>query len=175
MTARAASALAGCLIVIATGLAGCGSAAEPAGRDAPTTSAFPPPPVDPASAEGVAVEALRRIYTWRPAEEAPGAAMQRARPLLGPHLLDVLNRSSAELPKPDARWAEWAAARATVDAVAFASGEQAPDGTPDRTQCKVGIEQTVGYPDGHTETLPSAAIVATVVRTAQGWRLDDFS
>ena len=102
--------------------------------------------------------------------------MQRAKPLLGPHLSAVLDAGTGAvgLPKTDARWAEWAAAQARVDAVAFASAEQAPDETADRRQLKIGVAQTVIYPSGRSETLPSAVIVATVVRTVQGWRLDDF-
>jgi hypothetical protein len=76
-------------------------------------------------------------------------------------------------PVPDLRWSEWATAGATVDAFVFASGEVPVDTSPDRVQRKMGIEQTVIYP-GRSETLPSTSVIATLVKTADGWRLDDF-
>ncbi|QLY34719.1 hypothetical protein H0264_27950 [Nocardia huaxiensis] len=135
------------------------------------------PAPDPATADGVAVSALREIYTWYPATESQDAALRRARKWLGPTLIRTLDTppSGAETPKASLQWADWGKAGAHVEAFAFASGEQAPQGAdPDRQQYKIGIEQTVVYPDGRRTPLPPATVVATVVRTPGGWLLDEF-
>lgn len=108
-----------------------------------------------------------------------------------------------ETPKPTLQWSDWAAKKAIIEAFAFASGEQAPVEEPSasavapstgaavspgatagpetdagqvlrRTLCKIGIEQTVVYPDGRREELPPTTVIATVVLTPGGWLLDDF-
>lgn len=64
---------------------------------------------------------------------------------------------------------------ARVEAFTFASGEKAPTLTdPNVQQFKIGVEQTVVYPNGRKEPLPPATVIATVVRTPDGWRLDAF-
>ncbi|WP_188827535.1 hypothetical protein [Nocardia camponoti] len=132
--------------------------------------------VDTTTPDGVAVAALREIYTWRPVTEQPGDSLARARNLLGPSMIRTLDAPAAsEAPKPTLQWAEWAKAKARVDAFAFASGERPPTSTDSAiSQYKIGIEQTVVYPNGRTEALPPNTVIATVVRTPQGWRLDAF-
>ncbi|MFG1794929.1 hypothetical protein [Nocardia sp. NPDC049149] len=135
------------------------------------------PAPDPVTPDGVAVAALKEIYTWQPASEAQGASLGRARKWLGPSLVRVLDGppTGLETPKATLQWADWAAAQAHVDAFTFASGEKAPAGAdPNTQQFKVGIEQTVVYPNGRKESLPPATVIATVVRTPDGWRLDAF-
>ncbi|WP_233608514.1 hypothetical protein [Nocardia stercoris] len=134
------------------------------------------PQPDPASPDGVAVAALREIYTWHPADEMPGASLERARKWLGPNLIRILDTPASDAgPKPSLQWGDWARARAQVEAFTFASGEKAPPGAdPDHQQYKIGIEQTAVYPDGHRDQLAPATVIATVVRTADGWRLDEF-
>ncbi len=158
--------------------AACGSGSdETAGTPTSTVrqlEAVPAP--DPTTPDGVAVAAVKEIYTWHPATEDQSASLARARKFLGPSLIRTLDAPpGAETPRPTLRWAEWGKAGATVEAFTFASGEKAPNaGDPDRQQYKIGIEQTVVYPDGRRETLPSATVIATVVRTPDGWRLDGF-
>ncbi|BDT87982.1 hypothetical protein GV791_15400 [Nocardia cyriacigeorgica] len=181
------SAQAKLVVVLVAGIAMLSAAC---GRDAddeagpgsgPATSttrqleAVPAP--DPVTPEGVAVAALREIYTWKPVSEDQGASLVRARKWLGPSLIRVIEGTTAagETPKPTLRWAEWAGAGARIDAFTFASGEKAPTGAdPNVQQFKIGIEQTVVYPDGREEPLPPATVIATVVRTPDGWRLDGY-
>jgi len=53
-------------------------------------------------------------------------------------------------------------------------GETGVGADPNVQQYKIGIEQTVVYPNGRKESLPSTTVIATVVRTPEGWRLDAF-
>ncbi|MBF6360109.1 hypothetical protein IU447_08255 [Nocardia farcinica] len=169
------------VLSVAVTLAACGRGDEDADSGVPqrvtsTTRLLEQAPApDPVTPEGVAVVALREIYTWTPASEAPGESLRRARKWLGPSLIRTLDSSPTETAKPSLQWADWARAGARVDAFTFASGERAPGATGgDVQQFKIGIEQTVAYPDGRTEALPPATVIATVVRTAVGWRLDAF-
>ncbi|MFI9404580.1 hypothetical protein [Nocardia sp. NPDC052316] len=135
------------------------------------------PAPDPVTPDGVAVAALQEIYTWQPATEAQGTSLTRARKWLGPSLVRMLDGSPTglETPRTTLQWADWAAAKARVGAFTFASGEKPPSGgDPNMQQFKIGIEQTVVYPNGRKETLPPATVIATVVRTPEGWRLDAF-
>lgn len=178
------SADAGLMVALVSGIAllgACGAVDDTTGSEAgPGTStvrrleAVPAP--DPATPDGVAVAALREIFTWRPVTEDQGASLGRARKWLGPSLLRVLDGyTRAETPRTTLRWGEWAAAGARVDAFTFASGERPPTAAdPNVAQFKIGIEQTVVYPDGRAEALPPATVIATVVRTPGGWRLDGF-
>lgn len=172
------------VVVLMAGIAVAGCGGSGGGADVPgagpatsTTrqlEAVPAP--DPVTPDGVAVAALREIYTWNPAEEEPGDSLQRARKYLGPSLIRTADATPASgAPKPTLRWGEWAAAGARVEAFTFASGERPPASSdPDVQQFKIGIEQTVAYPGGREEQLPPATVIATVVRTADGWRLDGF-
>ncbi|WP_024805534.1 hypothetical protein [Nocardia sp. BMG51109] len=135
------------------------------------------PAPDPTTPDGVAVAAVKEIYTWYPVTEAQGGSLARARKWLGPSLIRTLDTpaGAAETPKPTLRWADWGKAGARVEAFTFASGEKAPSaGDPDHEQYKIGIEQTAVYPDGRREPLAPATVIATVVRTPDGWRLDGF-
>ncbi|MEU4340707.1 hypothetical protein AB0H00_05445 [Nocardia sp. NPDC023852] len=135
------------------------------------------PAPDPVTPDGVAVAALREIYSWEPATENHGTSLSRARKFLGPSLIRMLDASPTgmETPKATLQWSDWAKAGARVDAFTFASGETAPNTTdPNVQQFKIGIEQTVVYPNGRKEPLPPATVIATVVRTPDGWRLDAF-
>ncbi|WP_245717343.1 hypothetical protein [Nocardia jejuensis] len=134
------------------------------------------PAPDPTTPDGVAVTALREIYTWYPATESQSAALARARKWLGPSLIRTLDTppTSVETPKPSLQWSDWGKAGARVEAFAFASGEKAPGSDQTRQQYKIGIEQTVVYPDGRRQTLPSGTVVATVVRSNGAWLLDEF-
>ncbi|ONM50294.1 hypothetical protein [Nocardia donostiensis] len=169
------------MLGIAMLVAGCGGAQPSETTAAQATSTtrrlevVPAP--DPATPEGVAVAALREIYTWYPVSEDQGASLSRARDWLGPSLLRVVDgpTAAADRPRTTLRWGEWASAGARVEAFAFASGERPPPGPdPNITQFKIGIEQTVVYPDGREEALAPATVIATVVRTPGGWRLDGF-
>jgi hypothetical protein len=161
-------------------VAACGGGSNQAGEGAPTSTVRPleaAPAPDPSTPDGAAVAALTAIYTWYPATESPGTSLSRARKYLGPSLIRVLDSPSSgvQAPNPTLQWAGWAQAGARVDAFAFASGESAPpNADPDLRQYKIGIEQTVTYPDGHHETLTPTTVIATVVRTPDGWRLDGF-
>ncbi|WP_245545884.1 hypothetical protein [Nocardia higoensis] len=171
------------MLVVSTAVfaAACGSGGESSESGSagtiPTTTRLleQAPAPDPVTPEGVAVTALREIYTWQPAEEAHGEALRRARKWLGPSLTRMLDSSPGETPNPSLRWAEWAQAGARVEAFTFASGERPPgENSGAVQQFKIGIEQTVVYPDGRTEALPPTTVIATVVDTAEGWRLDAF-
>lgn len=135
------------------------------------------PAPDPVTPDGVAVAALREIYSWQPATESQGTSLGRARKFLGPSLIRMLDAAptAVETPKSTLQWADWAREGARVEAFTFASGEKAPTlSDPNVQQFKIGIEQTVVYPDGRKEPLPPATVIATVVRTPDGWRLDAF-
>lgn len=171
------------VLVVGTAMfaAACGSSGESSDSGAagtiPTTTRLleQAPAPDPVTAEGVAVTALREIYTWQPAAEEHGEALRRARQWLGPGLTRMLDSSPGESPNPSLRWAEWAKAGARVEAFTFASGDRPPgEAGGEVQQFKIGIEQTVVYPDGRTEALPATTVIATVVNTAEGWRLDAF-
>lgn len=157
----------------------CASESEHAGSGTITSTprqleAAPAP--DPGTPDGVAVAALREIFTWYPATESQGASLARARKWLGPSLLHTLDApADGQTPNPTLRWADWGRAGVRVEAFAFASGEQAPGADdPDHRQFKIGIEQTAVHPDGTRDTLPPATVIATVVHTPDGWRLDGF-
>lgn len=171
--------------VIAMLTAACGSGSDggsgPVTLQPPTSTTrllLSAPAPDPASGEGVAVAALREIYTWYPATEVQGApALARARKWLGPTLIRTLDAppAGAATPKATLQWADWSKSGAHVEAFAFVSGEKAPPGAdPDRQRYKIGIEQTVVYPDGRREPLSPSTVVATVVRVPGGWALDEF-
>lgn len=175
------------VVSVATLTSACGSdsgSSDGAGHGGPqsptpTTRLLEVAPApEPTSGEGVAVTALREIYTWYPATEVQGApALQRARKWLGPTLIRTLDTppAGAETPRATLQWADWSKSGAHVEAFAFASGEKAPPGAdPNRQQYKIGIEQTVVYPDGRREPLPPSTVVATVVRVPSGWMLDEF-
>ncbi|WP_228001584.1 hypothetical protein [Nocardia australiensis] len=135
------------------------------------------PAPDPVTPDGVAVAALKEIYTWQPVTESPGASLTRARKWLGPSMIRMLDTSPSglETPKPSLQWADWAKANAHVEAFTFASGDRPPAGAdPNIQQFKIGVEQTVVYPNGRKEPLPPATVIATVVNTSDGWRLDAF-
>jgi|GEM_PF-4492635 len=181
VTGRYASLVVMLVVGVAVSAAACGSGG--AGSDAvqPPTStvrqleAVPAP--DPSTPDGVAVAALKEIYTWYPATEAQGASLSRAQKWLGPSLIRTLNAPTGteQVPNPSLQWAEWGKAGVKVEAFAFASGEQAPaSGDPDHQQYKIGIEQTAVYPGGRRDALPPTTVIATAVRTAGGWRLDGF-
>lgn len=168
------------LVAVLTSVAACGGDSDSARPD-PVTSTTRPlaaaAATDPTTPDGVAVVALREIYTWNPLTEAPGDSLLRARKWLGPSMLRMLDNPAddADAPKPSLQWADWARAKAHVRAFTFASGDTAP-ASPDPAvaQYKIGIEQTVVHPDGRTEELPPSTVIATVVQTPQGWRLDAF-
>src|SRR5690606_333408 len=77
--------------------AACGSGGESSESGSagaiPTTTRLleQAPAPDPVTAEGVAVTALREIFTWRPADEEHGESMRRARKYLGPSLIRTLD------------------------------------------------------------------------------------
>lgn len=191
-----------CALAVSAALAtaSCGSESSNA------VSTPPPPPAttglrnvpSPAitTPEGVAVAALREIFTWYPAQEKPSDSFRRARQWLGPSLTRLANgagpasatTSAVALPPPSSaaaapsvetapppslRWNEWATAGAVVEAFAFASGEVPADTDPARVLRKIGIEQTVVYRD-RREPLPSIAVIATLIKTDAGWRLDQY-
>ncbi|WP_319943380.1 hypothetical protein [Nocardia aurantia] len=162
------------LSAAACGSGESGSPAEPPASTTRQLAAVPAP--DPSTPDGVAVAALQQVYTWNPATEAPGASLARARKWLGPSLIRTLDTppTGVDTPKPSLQWADWGREGAHVEAFTFASGEKAPVGDPDHQQYKIGIEQTVVHPDGRREPLPPATVIATVVRTTDGWRLDGF-
>ncbi|MFB7875069.1 MULTISPECIES: hypothetical protein [unclassified Nocardia] len=168
------------LVAVLTTVAACGGDSGSARPDqvTPTTRLLEAgAATDPTTADGVAVVALREIYTWYPTTEQPGSSVQRARKWLGPSMIRMLDSSTgvADTPKPSLQWAEWAKAKAHVEAFTFASGEKPPaSADPAVAQYKIGVEQTVVYPDGRTEALPPSTVIATVVQTPQGWRLDAF-
>ncbi|MCU1642380.1 MAG: hypothetical protein JWN03_2655 [Nocardia sp.] len=167
------------MLVSACGSGG-GSGSGPSQLQPPTSTTRllqSAPTPDPTTPDGVAVAALREIYTWYPATESQSAALARARKWLGPTLIRTLDTppTSAETPKATLQWADWGKAGAHVEAFVFASGETAPPGAdPNRQQYKIGIEQTVVSPDGRREPLPAGTVVATVVRTNGSWLLDEF-
>ncbi|MBJ8342957.1 hypothetical protein JGU71_29130 [Antrihabitans sp. YC3-6] len=151
-------------------LMGCGTD----DRSPPSTE---PSVVDTNSADTVAVEALARIFSWRPADEPQGGSLARARDLLGPTLLTVVdaNAAASTPPRTSLQWAHWREAGARIDAFPFASAEPSGDTDPTRIQHrKIGIEQSVVYPDGDTELLLPTAVIATLIHTADGWRLDTY-
>ncbi|WP_025350761.1 hypothetical protein [Nocardia nova] len=153
---------------------GDGSGTTPVPSTPRQLEAAPAP--DPGTPDGVAVAALREIFTWYPASESQGASLARARKWLGPSLLHTLDTpADGATPNPSLQWGEWGRAGVRVEAFAFASGESAPTTTdPDHRQFKIGIEQTAVHPDGARDTLPPSTVIATVVHTPDGWRLDGF-
>lgn len=171
------------VVSVATLSAACGSDSDgpdsgASDRATSTTRLLEAAPApDPVTPDGVAVAALKEIYTWQPAAEPQGSSLARARKWLGPSLIRVLDTpaASTETPRQSLQWSDWAKAKATVQAFTFASGERPPAGAdPNTEQYKIGIEQTVVYPDGRKEELPPSTVIATAVRTAEGWRLDAF-
>ncbi len=173
------------MLVVSVAMLGAGCA----GSDRESGSGAPRPPTsttrllegvlapDPVTPDGVAVAALKEIYSWQPASETQGASLSRARKWLGPSLIRMLDSTPTgiDTPKATLQWADWAKAQAHIDAFAFASGERPPAGAdPNVQQFKIGIEQTVVYPNGRKESLPPTTVIATVVRTSEGWRLDAF-
>jgi len=163
--------------------AGCTSGGDEATDSAPGPATSTPrkletaPAPDPSTPEGVAVVALQEIFTWYPSIEDQGASLGRARKWLGPSLLRLLDSAAAdgERPRTTLRWGDWAKAGARIDAFTFASGERAPAGSdPNVAQFKIGVEQTVAYPDGRKEPLAPTTVIATAVNGSGGWRLDGF-
>ncbi|MGW5382817.1 hypothetical protein [Nocardia sp. NPDC003963] len=165
-----------------TVLSGCGGSGEDVGSSGAAATSTPRrleavPAPDPVTPDGVAVAALREIYQWEPATEKSGDSLERARKWLGPSLVRVLDASTATTGAPavSLQWGDWAAAGARVEAFTFASGDRPPAGPdPAVAQFKIGIEQTVVYPGGREEPLAPSTVIATVVRTPQGWRLDGY-
>lgn len=171
------------VVSVVMSVAGCAGSDRESGSGAPqspmsTTRLLEGVPApDPVTPDGVAVAALKEIYSWQPATEAQGASLSRARKWLGPSLIRMLDSTPTgiETPKATLQWADWAKAQAHIEAFTFASGERPPaSADPNVQQFKIGIEQTVVYPNGRKESLPPATVIATVVRTSEGWRLDAF-
>ncbi|WP_084759875.1 hypothetical protein [Nocardia mangyaensis] len=168
------------LVAVLTSVAACGGGSDSARPDQVTSTTRlleAAVATDPTTPDGVAVVALREIYSWNPVTEEPGDSLQRARTWLGPSMIRMLDGSADEsdTPKPSLQWADWAKAKAHVTAFTFASGDTAPPSPdPAVAQYKIGIEQTVVYPSGRTEPLPPSTVIATVVQTTRGWRLDAF-
>ncbi|MGW6730957.1 hypothetical protein ACWF9G_34105 [Nocardia sp. NPDC055029] len=169
------------LVAALTSVAACGGDSDTARPDGATSTTrlleAAATTVDPTTPDGVAVVALREVYTWNPVTEQQGDSLQRARKWLGPSMIRMLDSSAGttDTPKPTLQWADWGKAKAHIEAFTFASGEQAPPSAdPTVAQYKIGIEQTVVYPNGRTEALPPSTVIATVVQTPQGWRLDAF-
>lgn len=177
------------LLPVAAVLAACSLGSTGSQSASPTDTSTPAfhvsaPPPDAGTAEGVAVLALTQIFSWRPATEQSGDSLLRAARWLGPPLNTVAAAPATGVPtpKPSLQWSDWAAKGAIINAFAFASGEQAPappatsavNGELRRELVKIGIEQTVVYPDGHREQLPPTTVIATMGLTANGWLLDEY-
>ncbi|WP_327099981.1 hypothetical protein OIE68_15075 [Nocardia vinacea] len=168
------------VVSVVISVAGCGRESGSGAPQPPTSTTrllegVPAP--DPVTPDGVAVAALKEIYSWQPVTEAQGASLSRARKWLGPSLIRMLDSTptAIETPKATLQWADWAKAQAHIEAFTFASGERPPaSADPNVQQFKIGIEQTVVYPNGRKESLPPATVIATVVRISDGWRLDAF-
>ncbi|NMN99308.1 hypothetical protein [Antrihabitans stalactiti] len=170
-----------------TGLALVGCATDHTAPGPSSPAVADPSPLldeseDPGDGEAVAAEAMRRIFTWRPALDTnPESALPRARDLLGPTLLAVLDRAAAAQatlvpPRRGLQWGQWTQERAWVDAQAWVSREREAPTDPDLDHLnrKVGIAQTVTWPNGRSEILPSTTVLAQLIHTAAGWRLDSY-
>ncbi|WP_157129144.1 hypothetical protein [Nocardia amamiensis] len=161
-----------------TVLVGCGETQQTAWPPQSTARAWPGPitsagPVAGQSAEVVAAAAMRELYTLRPAEEAPGDALKRVRPWLS----ESMNARLAALPPaPGAslRWGDWSTGRARVDAETFVSAERPPRELPGHADRKVGVAQTVSWPDGHRDAVAPFTVTVTLVEVDGGWRVEDY-
>ena len=170
-----------CCIAVATvsaSLSGCGDTRQTTRPPQPTARAWPSPitgtgPVAGQTPEDVAAAAMRELYTLRPAEEAPGDALRRIRPWLS----ESTNARIAALPPaPGAslRWADWSTAGAHVDAQTLISAERPPREMPAHADRKVGVTQTVSWPDGHHEALAPFTVTVTLVDVGGGWRIENY-
>lgn len=166
------------IAIIAVALPGCGKTEQTTRPPQPTARSWPSPitapgPVAGQSAEDVAAAAMRELYTLQPTEEAPGDALRRVRPWLS----EAMNARLAVLPPaPGAslRWADWSTGRARVDAQTFVSAERPPREVPGRADRKVGVTQTVSWPDGRREVLAPFTVAVTLVDVDGGWRVEDY-
>lgn len=170
-----------CCIAFATAvvaLSGCGEHGQATRPPQPTSRAWPSPitaagPVAGQSPEEVAAAGMRELYTLRPAQEAPSDALERLRPWLS----ESMNARIAALPQApgaSSRWADWSSARVRVDARTLVSAERPPQESPGHADRKVGVTQTVIWPDGHHENLAPFAVTVALVATDGGWRIDDY-
>lgn len=171
-------------VVLAAGVGGCGH--ENASQGASSTTPPPwttPTPITAAgpaagdSPEAVAAAAMRELYTLRPASEAAGDALNRIRAWLSPALLARLGLPAAPVASHESappQWDSWKAAGARVDAKTLVSAERPPSEAPGHASRKVGVTQTVTWPDGHSEALAPTTVLVDLVEASPGWRVDDY-
>ncbi|MET8427827.1 hypothetical protein [Nocardia sp. NPDC004860] len=175
------------LVLLAVALAavgGCGH--ENASQTASSTTPPPwtaPTPITAAgpaagdSPEAVAAAAMRELYTLRPASEAAGDALNRIRLWLSPALLDRLGPPAAPVASHESappQWAGWKAAGARVDAKTLVSAERPPGEALGHASRKVGVTQTVTWPDGHSEALAPFTVIVDLIDASPGWRVDEY-
>ena len=156
---------------------------ESASATATTTPWTSPTPITAAgpaagdSAQTVAASAMRELYTLRPAIERAGDELNRIRAWLTPALLARLGPAAAPVASHQAggpEWGRWQAARARVDAQTLVSAERPAHEEPGRASRKVGVTQTVVWPDGHSEARAPFTVVVDLAETPAGWRVDDY-
>lgn len=160
-------------------LLGACSDSEHSGATAPSMHApgWPAPitGTGPAATDGpdeVAAAGVREINTLRPAEEAADDAIRRARPWLSDAFTARLGPTTEAKPHGSLEWSSWAQDRARVDAQILVSGERPPTEAAGRADRKVGVTQTVTWPDGRQQTLPAFTVTVALAATSSGWRID---
>ncbi|MFD4356806.1 hypothetical protein ACFWPX_29940 [Nocardia sp. NPDC058518] len=147
---------------------GAAPSARPPGWPAPITSAGPAAGDDP---DAVAGAGVREINTLRPAQEAADDPIRRARPWLSEAFTARLG-PAAPAAKGSLEWADWANDRAQIDAQVLVSGERPPHEAEGHADRKVGVTQTVTWPDGRQQTLPTFTVTVALTATSSGWRID---
>ncbi|WP_459963945.1 hypothetical protein [Nocardia sp. IFM 10818] len=169
-------------MIVAAGLLAVGCANDRS-TDSPPSSTTPHPSTAPTpitapgpkagdSAEAVAAAAMKELYTLRPATESPGDSLTRIRGWLSLAMLARIGSLTA--PAASLEWAGWAGSGAQVDAKAFVSAERPPSEEPGLASRKVGVSQTVSWPDGHSESRAPFTVVVDLIDTPAGWRVDDY-
>lgn len=147
-------------IAIAMLLASCGSDPD---RPLPIpNSASTPNPTS--NAETVITTALTRLFTWFPAQEPDTtAAFDRARPLLGPPLIDA-DGPGAPLTR-SIEWGQWAAQGVSVVATAQIVSDEHPPDTPTSVARVVKVTQRPTVVNGGSQ--PPKVLTAWAIATSR--------
>ncbi|WP_051047457.1 hypothetical protein [Nocardia asiatica] len=122
----------------------------------------------------VASNAISVILSWRPnSDTSSWDALHRAAPMLTGPLAAAAAAPPNPPPRPVQQWSAWAAANDTISASATVLGEPLIRG--DTATVTVAATQTVLHPGGKTTPHRRAVLKVTLTRTANLWRVANYT
>ncbi len=148
--------------------------ATPGERARPSTTTTAT--VEPVTADAVAAEALRTMFTWDPVSDISGAdAFARATPWLTQRLARPDANSSRNSAGPGGNWADWKTRGVKIVANVDLSCSGCRPDTIDTVQRVATITQIAVEASGRTATVATLTAWVTLVRQPVGWRVDHLA